>query len=178
MRVSRHRFDRLEFGGITPIFKLGFHRESNGDCDRRVAPDLKGERPAPAQPWREPVAEQPHEIADVLAPLCGAQIGFVGVKLLVKGEDITQHCRAFQQGDPRIIRGAVRPALQHGIVIQAAEHRLQYVGIAADAVRDAFQARAVMDAPGELDRLVAVVTAVGRHRRPPCTSNVMNPRSI
>ncbi|KFB67847.1 MAG: hypothetical protein CAPSK01_002435 [Candidatus Accumulibacter vicinus] len=125
--------------------------------------------------WREPVAQQAHQVGDAVAPLGAAQIGLVGVEILVEAENVADLGGGFDQRDAGVVGQAVRPLGEHRTLVKPRQHVLAQVGVAADAVVDGAQARPVVDRLRESSRLTAIIGTA--HRRPPVISKRMRPVS-
>ena len=130
-------------------FQFQLRREAAAQGQRQRAPRLEGQRRAATDARCQAVAGEPYQLGNALAPDGGAQVGFVGVVLLVEGEDVAQDSRALQDRDAGVVGLAVRPGRQFGRGVNAAHHRLDEIGIAADAVGDARQAGPVAGAARE-----------------------------
>ncbi|MCY1410290.1 hypothetical protein D9M71_256560 [compost metagenome] len=165
----------LEVRGRGQPLQLSLDREACAQ-GQGAAAYFEGQRRAPADAGSEAIAGEPYQFGDAFTPGGGAQVGFVGVVLLVETEDVADDRRPFQQGDAGVVRSTVGPGGQFRCGVQGADHGFPEVGVASDAIGDARQSRAVVDAPGKHEGIVDQRIA-GHQRLPPWISKRISPRS-
>ena len=78
------------------MLQVDLQWKAGWDGNRRVTFYLESERGPASEARGEPVAEESHQLGDALAPLGRSEESFVGIEILVEGQDVAEDGSAFQ----------------------------------------------------------------------------------